>query len=554
MDEFMGKTAWDYLVPEDHEKGNAYYQNTLKEGITRNAELSFFRLDGTRFPSEMSSALVKDTSGKPVAIINVLRDITERKLAEQALRESEERFRSYFEQGMLGMAISDKDMRWTEVNNRFCEILGYAKEEVLQRRITDFVHPDDLEAFHQSYGQVVSGGADHYTVDRRYRRKDGRVVFLNVFVKVFFSADGAADHCLALFDDVTHRKQAEEALRQSRDKLQAIYDTMGEGLAIADCATGRLLRANPAICRMLGYSEEQLMSLSVSDIHPPECAPEVLAMLRAHREGQKLIVENSPMLKKDGTVFYANIGNAWISFQGRSCVIGIFRDNTERKRAEEALQREHRTLKHLLQSSDHERRTIAYDIHDGLAQQLAGAIMQFDVYESLHEKRPDDAAKAYDAATTLLKQGHGESRRLIAGIRHPVLDEAGVVEAVAHLINEQNRAKGPQIAFHSIVNFSRLVPLLENAIYRIIQEGMTNACKYSRSDRVRITLLQQKDRLRIEIRDWGIGFNPRETKEGSYGLTGIRERARLLGGKFRLKTAAGKGTQIVVELPLLERE
>jgi len=155
---------------------------------------------------------------------------------------------------------------------------------------------------------------------------------------------------------------------------------------------------------------------------------------------------------------------------------------------------------------------------------------------------------------TLLRQGHTEARRLIAGIRHPVLDEAGVVEGVAHLFNEQNREKGPQIEFHSIVQFGRLVPLLENAIYRIIQEGMTNACKHSQSDRVRITLLQQKDRLRIEIRDWGIGFDTKHVKEGSYGLTGIRERARLLGGKYRLQSAAGKGTRIVVELPLMERK
>jgi signal transduction histidine kinase len=135
-----------------------------------------------------------------------------------------------------------------------------------------------------------------------------------------------------------------------------------------------------------------------------------------------------------------------------------------------------------------------------------------------------------------------------------VLDEAGVVEAVAHLINEQNRGQGPQIEFRSLIKFSRLIPLLENAIYRIIQEGMTNACKYGQSDRVRITLLQQKDRLRIEIRDWGIGFNTKDIKEGCYGLTGIRERARLLGGKYRIQSATGKGTRILVELPIVERE
>jgi PAS domain S-box-containing protein len=428
-DEFLGKCALDFMVPEEHEKCGTYYRKTLENGITRDVEYSFFKKDGTRFPAELSSALVRDAVGKPVGIVSVLRDISERKAADQALRQSERRFRSYFEQGLLGMAISDGEMRWTEVNDHFCDILGYSKEEVLQRKISDFVHPDDLEAFHRSYQRLISGGSDHYTVDRRYLRKDGKVVYLNIFVKVFRSADGNLDHFLALLDDVTDRRQAEEALK-----------------------------------------------------------------------------------------------------------------------------REHRTLKYLLQSSDHERQTIAYEIHDGLAQYLAGAIMQFDVYKHQQEKKPNEAARAYEAAVTLLRQGHGEARRLIAGIRHPVLDEAGVVEAVAHLINEQNREKGPKIEFRSVVDFSRLVPLLENAIYRILQEGMTNACKHSESSRVRVSLLQQKDHLRIEIRDWGIGFDVKHVKEGSYGLAGIRERARLLGGEFHLRSAAGKGTRIVVELPLLERE
>lgn len=554
VDEFLGKTAWDFLVPEDHEKGREYYEKTLKEGIVRNAELSFFRMDGTRYPSELSSSLVKDDSGKPVAIINVLRDITERKQVEEALQQSERRFRSYFEQGLLGMAISDREMRWIEVNDRFCDIFGYSKEEVLQRKITDFVHHDDLDAFLQSYRQILSGGTDHYTVGRRYLRKDGKVVYLNIFVRVFRSADGTADHFLALLDDVTERKEAEEAIRQRNEELRTIQEEMADGIGIVSVENPRLLRANAAFCRMVGYSEEEFKLLPPSVVTPPELLPLIQQQLEIAK--QKGIVRSSdfPFVRKDGSIFYADVAVSQMIYEGQPCWISVIHDITERKEAEETLRREHRTLKHLLQSSDHERQTIAYDIHDGLAQQLAGAVMQLDVYKSLVEKKPSDAAKAYEAAATLLQQAHAEARRLIAGIRHPVLDEAGVVEAVAHLINEQNRAKGPQIAFHSIVDFSRLVPLLENAIYRIIQEALNNACKYSQSDRVRITLLQQKDRLRIEIRDWGVGFNPKKVKEGSYGLTGIRERARLLGGKFRLNSAVGKGTRIVVELPLVEKE
>ena len=354
--------------------------------------------------------------------------------------------------------------------------------------------------------------------------------------------------------DITERKRAEEALRQGRDELQAIYDNMVDGLLIGDCATGRLVRTNPAMCRMLGYSADELMMMSVKDIHPAEVVPSVLQKFRTQQEGQKLVTQDRPMLRKDGTVFYADVSNVRISHQGRPCVIGIFRDITERRQAQEALQRKHRTLKHLLQSSDRERQLIAYEIHDGLAQYLFGAIMQFQTYVHLKETKPKQAAKAYDAGMTMLTQSHGEARRLINGVRPPILDESGVVEAIAHLIHEQRRQGGPEIESRSKVAFDRLAPILENAIYRICQEGLTNACKHSKSEKVSIVLVQRGEHVRLEIRDWGTGFVPRRAEEGCYGLEGIRERAKLLGGKCSIRSKPGKGTRIIVELPVVLRE
>jgi signal transduction histidine kinase len=220
----------------------------------------------------------------------------------------------------------------------------------------------------------------------------------------------------------------------------------------------------------------------------------------------------------------------------------------------EALHKQYRTLRHLLQSSDHERQTIAYEIHDGLAQYLAGAIMQFQTFDHLKDKKPKLAAKAYDAGTTMLQQGHADARRLIAGVRPPILDESGVVTAVGHLVNEQSRLKGPKIDYHSSVDFDRLVPILENAIYRIAQEGLANACQHSKSEKVRVSLLQQEDRVRIEIRDWGVGFDAKAVQGNHFGLEGIRQRARLLGGKCSIRSTAGKGTRITVELPVVLRD
>ncbi len=354
--------------------------------------------------------------------------------------------------------------------------------------------------------------------------------------------------------DTTERNRAEQALRQSHDELRAIYDGMVEGLVILDSETKRLVRVNSALCRMLGYTEEELLLMSIMDVHPTDDRAGNLQRIQARAEGRVEVDTDVPMLRKDGSVFYADILGNRLAYGGRPCVLGLFRDITERKEAQAALEREHHTLKHLLESSDHERQLIAYEIHDGLAQQLAGAIMQFQTFDHQKESHPKLAAKAYAAGMTMLQQGHFEARRLIAGVRPPVLDEEGIVAAIAHLVHEQSRLKGPKIDYHSSVDFDRLVPILENAIYRIAQEGLANACQHSKSEKVRVSLLQREDQVRIEIRDWGIGFNPREARQGCYGLVGMRQRARLLGGRCSIRSTPGKGTRIAVELPVVMRE
>ncbi len=176
---------------------------------------------------------------------------------------------------------------------------------------------------------------------------------------------------------------------------------------------------------------------------------------------------------------------------------------------------------------------IAYEIHDGLAQQLAGAIMQFQTYSYLKDTKPQEAARAYEAGMTMLHQGHFEARRLISGVRPPILDESGIVAAVAHLVSEQRLRKGPRIEFRSEVEFDRLVPILENAIYRIVQEGLLNACKHSKSTRVRVELVQQGENLQIKVQDWGDGFDPARVEGDRFGLEGIRQRKIARGQHHR---------------------
>jgi PAS domain S-box-containing protein len=307
---------------------------------------------------------------------------------------------------------------------------------------------------------------------------------------------------------------------------------------------------------MSGYTEEELTGTPVLDITYPEdrersqeLSFQVLTGVIAGFTLEKRY------LKKDGGFFWVQMTATAVHDSGGKVIfaLGIVEDITARKRAQEALAKEQRNLRRLLHSSDHERQLIAYEIHDGLAQKLAGAIMQFQTFDYLKDKKPGLAAKAFTAGTTMLEQSHYETRRLIAGVRPPILDEEGITAAVGHLVNEQIRLKGPKIEYRRKVEFDRLDRTLENAIYRITQEALTNACAYSKSERISVSILQRGERVRIDIRDWGVGFDPKAVPKNHFGLEGIRQRARLLGGKCSIRSAVGKGTRVTVELRVVPK-
>jgi two-component system, NarL family, sensor histidine kinase DegS len=180
--------------------------------------------------------------------------------------------------------------------------------------------------------------------------------------------------------------------------------------------------------------------------------------------------------------------------------------------------------------------------------------MHLEILGSSPELTPE-AAKACQIGLELLQQSLGEARRLISGLRPPTLDQYGVVTALRESLARAAAGSPMEIEFRCDVDEdSRFAPLLENTIFRIVQEGVANSLRHSGAKRCQDTLQRCSSCLRIEIRDWGVGFDPEAIEEGHYGLEGLRERVRLLEGKFLVESGPERGTTIRVELPLLERE
>ncbi len=518
-----------------------------------------------------------NADGQPVSMLGTIQDITERKRAEEALHkahaELEQRVRErteelamanenldifcrFAEDSNEGFGMSDFDGRIIYANSTLCRLYGEEKpEDVIGKNVSAYYPQEYLR---RRKGELIPAllREGHWHIEQNVLPRRGKPIQTLQSTFLIRDKDGSPFRIAVVISDITERKAAEDALRASEERFRVTFEEAPVGMVIGE-RDGVIVKANRAVCRISGYTQEELIGQHVRDLtHPDdrELSSPLVKRLMAGEIPSFTLVKR--FLRKDGQPFWAEATTAMAHDQDGKIAfaLGIIEDISDRKRAEEALKKEHRNLKHLLRAGDHERQLIAYEIHDGLAQELAGAIMQLDAFDHLKDSKPKHAADAFHAAMTMLRQAHGEARRLIAGVRPPILDEDGIVAAVGHLVHEQIRLKGPRIEFRSRVDFDRLDRTLENAVYRIIQEALTNACQYSKSERISVSLLQRDDRLRITIRDWGIGFDPKAIPKNHFGLEGIRQRARLLGGKCGIRSKAGEGARIMVELPVVPRD
>jgi len=203
--------------------------------------------------------------------------------------------------------------------------------------------------------------------------------------------------------------------------------------------------------------------------------------------------------------------------------------------------------------SERERRWMGLEIHDGLAQELAGAAMFLDAARAQLPPNASDSQTTLEVVSQLVRSALAESRRLIEGIRPPLLESEGLAAALEQLVREQQERYFLPLDIELQLSSQRLVPTLEMATYRIVQEGLSNARRHSQASRVRLSVTQHDELLRIRIEDNGIGFDPRRISPDRFGLVGIRERAELAGGQAVIESAPEQGTRITVDLPLRDR-
>lgn len=229
-------------------------------------------------------------------------------------------------------------------------------------------------------------------------------------------------------------------------------------------------------------------------------------------------------------------------------VAGMAFDVTQRERTKEELLDERELLQQMLRFHERDRKLIAFDIHDGLVQTATAASLQLEAILARADVPQGECREQLESTLETVRKVVADARRLIRGLRPPELEEHGLIAAIKTLIDNLP-ADGPTIEFHSNLEHQRLGPLVESTVFRIVQEGITNTMRHSQAERAAIDLREGEGTVELEIRDWGIGFDPESVGGDRFGIQGIRERARLIRGRATVESSPGHGTRIAVTLP-----
>ncbi|HWP89288.1 MAG TPA: PAS domain S-box protein, partial [Burkholderiales bacterium] len=333
---FIGKTVYELYpdAPDVADRLQAMDEVLWKNPGTQVYETSITTPDVMRHDTIYYKATYTGADGSVAGLIGTIIDITDRKQAEAAVKESEERFRATFDQAAVGIVHTSLDGYYLKVNTKFCEILGYTEDELLGRAAIDFTHPDDQAGGEGHRRLLWERKLDKFSGEKRYVRKDGSVIWTNRTVSLARDPDGQPMYFIRVIEDITDRKEAEERYR-------ATFDNAPVGIMHTTVENYGILRANRKLCEMLGYTHDELLHMTSTEIVHPDYRftdqPKYKSQLM--KDEVPAFSSERKFLRKDGTSIWVNRTVSLVHDAAGQPLyfIRIIEDITERKAAEKAL-------------------------------------------------------------------------------------------------------------------------------------------------------------------------------------------------------------------------
>ncbi len=479
-------------------------------------------------------------------------DITDRKLADQALRESEKRYRDLVENiSEIYFVCDDRGIVLYGSPNFFSET-GYTLKDIIGQPFLRLIAPEDRVRVLAFYRARTEDGTLDTTCEFRGRHKDGRITWVEQSTRIIRDPLGKVREFRNVVRNITERKHAQNELISREKRFRALIEESSDVIALVD-REGMIRYTGPSVSKVLGYTVEELIGRNTFElIHPFD-----LNSIKEMLEG--ILSEPSKIGNAEIRIRHKNGSWCWIEGVGKNlidepavnAIVVNFRDITDRRVAEEMS----RQLPiRIINAQETERRRVARDLHDSVNQILSSVKFRMEnIEEKVHRK--DDALRIEVANAKLsLEKAMQEVRRISRNLRPSELDDLGVIPAVRSMCEEFKEVTKIDVD----LKFSRLPetlsPEIEVTMYRIIQEALNNTAKHSGASRLSIHCAKDRSSLTIRIKDNGKGFDLHDPavnapENSGMGLLNMKERAAFIGGTVSIRSSPRKGMEIKVQLP-----
>lgn len=539
------------LHPDDRERVIRVF-NELQESEKGAIEYRWQCANGNYHWFLDSFSSFKKNQEDKIEFVGVWLDITERKLADEQIKESEKRFHSLFENMLNGFAYckmifngdSAEDFIYLEVNKAFEALTGL--KDVMGKSVLEIIpgiRESDKELF-DAYARVSLTGIPEFFE-----------TYVNTLKKWFSVSvySPRKEYFVAVFDVISERKRAEEALYLEKENFRNSLDDSPLGVRIATIE-GDTIYANKVLLSYYGYeSLEELQATSLKDRYTPESF--IMSRKRKKQRGQgdfSVTDYEISIIRKDGEIRHLQVFRKEVLWNGVKQFQVIYKDITNHKLAEEEVIKSKNLLedlhKHLNDMRENERASISREIHDQLGQSMTALKLDLNRMHKYIKTNPEAVTKL-EGMIDLVSDTIKDVQRISSDLRPGILDELGLVSAIEWYCDEFKNRTGIKCILKlddSDFNDSKITLVF----FRVLQETLTNVIRHAKASSVNIKLLRKIKGTTMTIQDNGIGISEEQIRSTkSLGLISMRERVKQFNGTIDISSKKGNGTELIIFIP-----
>jgi len=554
----LGKTTLDLNIWVDPEDRVELMKRLKEEDEVRNFEIDLRAKDGEIKPMSMAASLIEIDGEK--CMVSLSRDISDRKQAEEALNESESKYRTLFEKSADAILIIEGD-KFVDCNTATVEMLGYKnKEKILETHPSELspeLQPDGRNSIEKANEILSTFDQGSIRFEWDHKRKNGEVFPVEVVMTAVPIGERKFFH--VVWRDITERKRLEASLQESNERFRAAFADAAVGMILVS-PDHSIIEANQSFCNMLGYSREELVGILFKDITHPD---DVDSSLDYHHkliagEIDKYYFEKR-YLHKRGHEIWGLLSVSLVRDKDAAPLYTIaqIQDITDRKQAENELHQYQMQLRALASeitiAEEQERRRIAIELHDYIIQDLG--LSKIKLGELVQRLSTDDCLPLAEETRELIEGIIKESRSLVFELSLPVLYDLGYVAAIKWLAEQTERKLNIPCKVQDDGQPKPMNKDMQVLLFKAVRELINNISKHAHANEINILINRVNGQINTSVQDDGVGFDPAhiELYRGEalkFGLFGIKERLNLLNGLVKISLTPGSGTNITLTAPL----